>query len=184
MKFRDILEILVNEDRTIPIGLGESFTPRPVPYGTDGTNRQWGKSKDIVHEKDFNYTFFYSYPNYYIVMIYDDGWIKFNVVDVDEIDAGSYTIDYAYKFNDFTRVPTNNPSMLFTSIFNVILEGILYFNNIHEFYFRGADQKLQKLYKQLTTHKLLLSSIRDKGFEFVEIDSVGNIIFRRIPQGE
>jgi hypothetical protein len=157
----------------------ERFDIHPVDYGTDCLNGEWGRSLNKLDGySKFNYTFFNSSSKHYMVVVSDDGQVKFNYVesipDVDEVEILS-----CFEFLQFNSVPSVNVYELFGAIFYIIGQ---YTTRCHltEIHFSGRHPKLQSMYNRLVRNKEFLRTINQIGFIYLGIDASDNFRFQRV----
>lgn len=183
INFKQILQDCIDYDK-IQRPLSEilnNFHIMKVPFGSNVSDGKWIDGYNSIFDKTFHYTFFYLSGNFYIVILYNDGWVKFNSIKEEDIDKiNNPSVEDVRIFTQFNRVKANNISDVFSSVIYVIMEGTSYFPELTQIYFKGADSKLQKVYMKIIENGQLLHFVKKYGFKFSKIDQDDNIIFDKL----
>lgn len=149
----------------------ESFSISKVEFGTDSHDGKLGTFLEPDSNDNINYTLFGFDNKTYVIIIMDDGQIKFNLF------TGIPTnYELLYDFVQYKRVNVENIFVFFSSLFYVILQGIS-FLKLQEFYFYGHDEELQHLYEKIATNKMLTKYLKRMGIEYVGKDDQDNLCF-------
>lgn len=124
---------------------------------------------------DYNYTIFHFHHKQYVVIVMDDGQVKFNT-----IEHIPKTPDDYYEFTQFKQVQVDNIFLFFGSVFYIIkcaMDDL----KMDQFFFSGRNSKLQRTYERMVENGPLKTELKRMGFEYTgKDDSTGNLCFNRI----
>lgn len=139
--------------------LSEAVAPKECKYGTDLSNKQWIKFKDIV------YTFLEKDNMFYTIRIdLDGGEIGFASSREFPENITSFKVIDSY-FDHIRKGEVKNSASIFGSIIYVILEATKKYD-IPIIFFYANDDGLSSLYDALITNKIFINRMFTNGYKF------------------
>lgn len=143
--------------------LGESFKMIDRNFGTDLADKQWKYEKSDMDGKFYHFTFF-TIPNgqIYIIFIDGTGFIKFNLIKSIK-DFDNFEWENWFEFTKFVRNPDSGGLNIILGLILSIVKRSIGKLGRKQFYFQGADDRLQSSYEFFATNIKVRNTMSDLG---------------------